>query len=84
MLLLLSVPLVCMAVAVSIDTVNLENFIVKIFRSRWELRRLACIINANAVRGHSYEIFLYKIYCTKVSLHENFQIYGTCAVFSPS
>ena len=30
MLLLLSVPLVCMAVAVSIDTVNLEIFVVKI------------------------------------------------------
>ena len=32
---------------------------------------------ANAVRGRSYEKNFYtKIYHTKVSLHENFQIYG--------
>ena len=42
--------------------------------------KLACTINTNAVRGRSYEkIFYTKIYHTKVSLHENFQIYGTCA-----
>ena len=41
------------------------------------LRKLVHTINANAVRGRSYEKFFYtKIYHTKVSLHENFQIYG--------
>ena len=33
-------------------------------------------INTNFVRSRSYEIFHTKIYNTKVSLHENFQIYG--------
>ena len=37
-------------------------------------------INANAVRGHSYEIFFHKIHHTKVSLHENFQIYDICDI----
>ena len=40
------------------------------------LRKLARTINANVVRGRSYAIFYAKIYHTKVSLHENFQIYG--------
>ena len=62
------------------STINLEIFIVKCFCSRWQLRKLilrklACTINATAVRGHSYENFYTKTYHTKVSLHENFQIY---------
>ena len=36
-----------------------------------------CTISANAVRDCSYENFYTKIYHTKVSLSENFQIYGT-------
>ena len=50
--------------------------------SRWQLRKLILwklvhTINANVVRGCSYKkIFYTKIYHTKVSLHENFQIYG--------
>ena len=36
-----------------------------------------CAINTNGVRGRSLRNFFYmKIYHTKVSLHENFQIYG--------
>ena len=43
------------------------------------LRKLACTINANAVRGCSYDFFLHENfkYHTKVSLHEIFQIYGS-------
>ena len=46
------------------------------------LTKLACTINANAVnavRGRSYENFFTQkfIIYTKVSLHENFQIYGS-------
>ena len=46
-----------------IATVNLEIFVVKYFRSRWQLRKLilrklACTINASAVRGRSYENFI--------------------------
>ena len=41
-------------------------------------------IDANAVRGHSYESFFYmKIYYMKVSLHENFQIYSSSQMFIP-
>ena len=45
-------------------TVNLEIFIVKIFSSQGQLRKLilrklARTINANAVRGRSYEFFLH-------------------------
>ena len=38
-------------------------------------------INANAVRGCSYEFFYMKIYHTKVSLHENFQIYSNMIIY---
>ena len=63
-------------------SVNLEIFVVKYFHSRWRLqklilRKLVHTINANVVRSHSYEkIFYVKICHTKVSLHENLQIYG--------
>ena len=42
------------------------------------LTKLARTSNANAVRGCSCEIFLHEIYhnIMKVSLHENFQVYG--------
>ena len=36
------------------------------------LQKLGRTLNANAVRGHSYEIFYTKIHHTKDSLHENF------------
>ena len=47
------------------NTVKLEIFIVKIFRSQWWLRKLSLrklvrTINANVVRGRSYELFLHK------------------------
>ena len=45
------------------------------------LRKLVRTINANMVRGRSYKFFYTKIYHTKVSLHENFQIYGN-AIFT--
>ena len=38
------------------------------------MKIIACTINANAVRGCSYEKFF--TYHIKVSVHENFQIYG--------
>ena len=62
-------------------TVNLE-ILVKYFHSLWRLwklilRKLVRAINTNAVRVHSYEIFYTKLYHTKVSLHKNFQIYGS-------
>ena len=42
------------------------------------LTKLVRTISANTVRGRSYVNFFYtKIYHTKVSLHKNFQIYGT-------
>ena len=52
-----------------------EIFIVKKFRSQWQLqklilRKITRTINVNMVRGRSYENFN-----TKVS-HKNFQIYG--------
>ena len=56
--------------------VNLEIFVVKIFCSRWRLRKLACTINANAVRDCSYENFLHKNLSYKSFFNENFQIYG--------
>ena len=54
-----------------------ENFH---FRSRWQLQKLILrklayyTINANAVRGHSYEIFLHGF---RSLSYESFQIYGT-------
>ena len=44
------------------------------------LTKLACTINANAVRVKGVvpmNFFYTKIYHTKVSLYKNFQIYGT-------
>ena len=35
-------------------------------------------INVNMVKGHFYEFFLQENSSYKISLHENFQIYGTC------
>ena len=35
-----------------------------------------CTVNANVVRGRSYEKFYTKVYHMKISLHENFKIYG--------
>ena len=40
------------------------------------LTKISMHFNANVVRGRSYEKFFAKIYHTKLSLHENFQIYG--------
>ena len=45
------------------------------------LTKISMHFNANAVRGRSYEkIFYTKIYHMEVSLHENFQIYGTSII----
>ena len=49
-----------LSIIIITNTVNLEIFVVKYFRSRWQLRKLilrklACTINAHAVRGRSYQ-----------------------------
>ena len=38
-------------------------------------------INANAVRGCSYEKFFTQKFDTKVSLHDNFQIYDNIILY---
>ena len=59
------------------------KFSLKYFRSRWRpqksiLRKFGCTINANAVRGHSYNFFYFiqKFFHTKISRST-----GICTVY---
>ena len=63
-------------------TVNLESFVTKYFRTRWRLRKLILqklvhTINANAVRGHSYEISLHKNLSYESTVEKNTQ-FNSC------
>ena len=52
------------------NTVNLEFFVVKYFRSQQQLRKLIlqkrmCTININVVQGHFYENLSYESFITQ-------------------
>ena len=58
-------------------TVNLEIFVVKIFSgsmaaTKINLTKLACTINANAVRGRSYEKFFTRKFIIRKFLYTKF------------
>ena len=67
------VPLYAQSYTIILNTVNLEIFIVRIFHSRWQLRKLILHKNAYAL----LTLMWYGAIPTKLFRHKNFQIYGT-------